>query len=116
MNTQQLNSVLGVIIGCISVLGTFAGVTGYYRQRLRELIDRQAGAAKKEYAAERAFLHLENNYKQLQASVDLLTRESDRRVEKIEIRLIRVETLMQVLTNRLTSDSFETVRDDNEEL
>lgn len=112
MTAEQLNSVLGVIIGCISVVGTFAGVTGFYRQRLKEIIDRQAGAAKKEYAAERAFMHLQNNYQQLQSSVNTLTTEAERRIERIEIRLIRLETLIKILTKDLTGESVETSNED----
>lgn len=102
MNLEAIATIVGL---SISIGGTFAAVSQFYRQRLREMVDRNSNAVKKEYAAERDFNHLQRNYQQLQVSLDQLMKELDVRVEKLEIRFIRVETLMRVLTKELTNES-----------
>lgn len=115
MNAQQINSILGVVIGCISVIGTFVAVSQFYRNRIKEMINRNASAATKAYAAERDFNHLQRNYQQLQTSLDQLMREIDLRVEKLEIRFVRTETLMRLLTKEITENSVLNLIDKDED-
>lgn len=102
MNLEAIATIVGLVL---SIGGTFVAVSQFYRKRLKEMVDRNANAVKKEYAAERDFNHLQRNYQQLQVSVDQLMKELDIRVERVEIRFIRIETLIRVLTKEMTGES-----------
>jgi len=105
MNIQTANTLIGFIVGLTSIAATFAAVSRFYRQRLKEVIDRNVVNANKQYAAERDFNHLQRNYEQLQKSLDILNRDLDVRVEKLEIRFARIEVLIRVVAKNTTGDT-----------
>jgi len=97
---------LATVVGlCLSVGGTFVAVSRFYANKLREIVDRQKEAALKEYAAERDFKHLQRNYEQLQIALDQVRRDIDLRLDKLEIRFTRVETLIEILGKKITGKS-----------
>lgn len=89
----------------LSVGGTFIAVSRYYAKQLQAFIDSQREAARKEYAAERDFAHLQRNYQQLQTAVDQLSREFELKIDRLELRFARVETLIRILSKEITGES-----------
>ena len=89
----------------LSIGGTFVAVSRFYAGKLKQIIDTQKEAARKEYAAERDFAHLQRNYQQLQVAVDQLSREFDLKLDRLELRFARVETLIRVLSKEITGES-----------
>lgn len=97
---------LATFVGlAISVGTTFVAVSRFYARRLKDLIESQKEAARKEYAAERDFAHLQRNYQQLQTAVDQLAREIDLKIDRLELRFTRVETLIRILSKEITGES-----------
>lgn len=111
MNLETFATILGIII---SIGGTFAAVSQFYRNRIQNMINLRAVASKKEYAAERDFAHLQKNYEHLQSSLDKFLGDTDTRLERLEIRFVRVETLMQILSRDMSGDSVDTTIKRNE--
>lgn len=89
----------------LSIGGTFLGVSRFYSNKLKQLIESQKEAARKEYAAERDFAQLQRNYQQLQVAVDQLSREFDLKLGRLELRFARVEMLIRILSKELTGDT-----------
>lgn len=105
MNIQTVSAVVGLVVGMLSIIATFVGVSAFYRQRLREVIDRNVTSANKQYAAERDFAHLQTNYTQLQQSLDILNRDLDTRIERIEIRFARMEVLVRMISKSTSGET-----------
>ncbi|MDG2616975.1 hypothetical protein P7L53_12065 [Thermoleptolyngbya sichuanensis XZ-Cy5] len=96
----------------LSIAGTFVAVSRFYASKLKAMIEAQKDAARKEYAAERDFQHLQRNYQQLQTAVDQLAREIDLKIDRLELRFARVETLMRVLSVKVTGETPSKLLDD----
>lgn len=108
----MLETIATVVGLALSIGGTFLGVSRFYANKLKEVIERQKEAARKEYAAERDFAHLQRNYQQLQVAVDQLSREFDLKLDRLELRFARVETLIKVLSVKVTGETPSKLIDD----
>lgn len=53
-----------------------------------------AGAATKEYAAQRDFNHLQNDYKQLNQNVEFFIKEQDTRFDRLDLSLTEIKALL----------------------
>lgn len=85
--------ILGVLSTLIGLLSAFAGGIAYYRSTVR-----------KEYASERDFGHLKNNYRQLSefvSSIDSRILEISKMIDSQRLHLNRIEFLQEQINQNL---------------
>ena len=86
-NFEQAIAILGALLGLVGSIAT--GVT-WYRSAIR-----------KEYAAQRDFNHLKNNYESLSLVVSNIIKEQDERFDKIDLSLVRTESKLDATLQAL---------------
>ena len=86
-NFEQAIAILGALLGLMGSIAT--GVT-WYRSAIR-----------KEYAAQRDFNHLKNNYESLSLVVSNIIKEHDERFDKIDLSLVRTESKLDATLQAL---------------
>lgn len=102
----MLETIATVVGLALSIGGTFVAVSRFYAAKLRQLIEAQKEAARKEYAAERDFQHLQRNYQQLQVALDQLSKEFDLKIDRLELRFARFDALIGILAKEIKSESL----------
>ena len=86
-NFEQLIAVLGALLG---LMGSIATGFTWYRSAVR-----------KEYAAQRDFNHLKNNYESLSLTVSNIIKEQDDRFDRIDISMARTESKLDATLQAL---------------
>ena len=86
-NFEQVIAILGALLGLVGSLAT--GVTWY------------RSAVRKEYAAQRDFNHLKNNYENLSKVVDSIIKEHDERFDRLDISMARLESKLDATLTAL---------------
>jgi hypothetical protein len=86
---NSLNSYLTLVLGLISVVTFIGGAIAWYSSSVR-----------KDYAAQRDFGHLKNNYKQMAESLASVDRDLDDRFDRVDRQLIKIESKLDVVLNR----------------
>lgn len=94
MNLEAIATLMG-IIG--TILGTFIAVSQFYRNRIKEMIERNATAGIKAYAAQREFEHLERHQQQLKENVRCL---QDDLIE-LEKQMVELKVISTASYNRI---------------
>ena len=86
-NFEQAIAILGALLGLVGSIAT--GVT-WYRSAIR-----------KEYAAQRDFNHLKNNYDSLSLIASNIIKEQDDRFDRIDISHARLESKLDATLTAL---------------
>ena len=86
-NFEQLIAILGSLLG---LMGSVAAGITWYRSAVR-----------KEYAAQRDFNHLKNNYDSLSLIVSNIIKEQDDRFDRIDLSHARLESKLDATLQAL---------------
>ncbi|MEM9815546.1 MAG: hypothetical protein AAF827_03900 [Cyanobacteria bacterium P01_D01_bin.6] len=89
-------SLISLIVGLVTSIG--GGFT-WWRAMVR-----------KQYAAERDFGHLKNNYKQLAQNMQFMYKEGDKRFDRLDLEVVEVKALLSGILIRLGGTESEIYR------
>ncbi len=70
---------------CLGLIGSLASGVFWYR-----------GSVRKEYAAQRDFNHLKNNYHQLAETLADFVEQNDTRFDRVDLALVRMDAKLDV--------------------
>ncbi len=87
----------------LAIAGFVLGVLGSWwalQDRLKDKESKAADAKVKEYAAQRDFNHLKENYRQLSTNLEVLTREQDEAMSDLRQMVRQNQLLLQMIVSK----------------
>lgn len=96
-----IGTVLGIIGAFLALEKRNRDILKDKQRQIEEERERYATSKQKEYAAQREFEHLKRNQEQMRESLKFISEELERRQDKADDRLQRIEILLSVGFNKV---------------